>query len=52
MLLVRYLNIFHYRMDKAQRLFKNALEFRARYPKVFIKRDPSSLEMTRVTDLL
>lgn len=51
-LLVRYLNIFYYRMDKAQRLFKNAIEFRTKYPKVFIKRDPTSLEMSRVAELL
>lgn len=50
--LVRYLNIFHYQMDKAQRLFKSALEFRAKHPKIFTKRDPQSEAMGRVIDML
>jgi hypothetical protein len=50
--IVRYLNIFHYQMDKAQRLFKNALEYRHKHPKLFTNRDPQSPAMSKVVESL
>jgi translation initiation factor IF-2 len=51
-LIVRYLNIFHYQKDRAQRLFKNALEYRAKHPKLFVNRHPRSPAMMKVIDQL
>lgn len=51
-LLARYLKIYSYQLDRAQRLFKHGVELRQKNPWFFSDRDPSSPEMRTVVETL
>jgi hypothetical protein len=49
-LLARYLKIYNYRLEKAQKLLKHGLELRKMNSWYFYQRDPNAPEMKKVIE--
>lgn len=51
-LLIRYLKLYSFRINKAQLMLKNNIDLRIKHPWFFSKRDPHAPEMQKIIDTL
>jgi hypothetical protein len=51
-LLLRYLKLYTYRLNKAQVMLSRHIDLRARHPWFFTNRDPNAAEMQKIINTL
>jgi hypothetical protein len=51
-LLLRYLKLYSFRMNKAQQMLSRHMELRVRHPWFFSDRDPNTPAMQKILDTL